>query len=112
MIEINELTMDYGAMRALDSLSLSIPQGEFFAFLGPNGAGKTTAIKLLTGLMTPVHGTVRICGHDMHTDRMKAKSLLGYVPDVAVFYENLTAVEFMECIADIFQMDEKKARQM
>jgi len=112
MIEIADLTMDYGAMRALDGLTLSIPQGEFFAFLGPNGAGKTTAIKLLTGLMTPVRGSVRICGHDMHTDPLKAKSLLGYVPDVAVFYEKLTAVEFMEFIADIFQMDEKRARQM
>jgi len=112
MIEITDLTMDYGAMRALDGLTLSIPQGEFFAFLGPNGAGKTTAIKLLTGLMTPVRGTVHICGHDMHTDPLKAKSLLGYVPDVAVFYEKLTAVEFMEFIADIFQMDEKRARVM
>lgn len=110
MIEIDDLTMDYGAMRALDGLSLSIPQGEFFAFLGPNGAGKTTAIKLLTGLMTPVHGTVRICGHDMHAEPLKAKSLMGYVPDVAVFYEKLTPLEFMEFIADIFQMDEARAR--
>lgn len=109
MIEIEDLTMDYGAMRALDGLSLSIPQGEFFAFLGPNGAGKTTAIKLLTGLMTPVRGTVRLCGHDMHADPLRAKSLLGYVPDVAVFYEKLTSAEFMRFIADIFQMDVKKA---
>ncbi len=110
MIEISDLTMDYGAMRALDGLSLHIPQGEFFAFLGPNGAGKTTAIKLLTGLMTPVRGTVRIYGHDMHSDPLRAKSVLGYVPDVAVFYEKLTPVEFVEFIADIFQMDEEKAR--
>ena len=110
MIEISDLTMDYGAMRALDGLSLHIPQGEFFAFLGPNGAGKTTAIKLLTGLMTPVRGTVRIYGHDMHSDPLRAKSVLGYVPDVAVFYEKLTPVEFVEFIADIFQMDEKRAR--
>jgi ABC-2 type transport system ATP-binding protein len=109
MIEIADLTMDYGAMRALDGLSLSIPQGEFFAFLGPNGAGKTTAIKLLTGLMTPVCGTVRICGHDMHTDPLRAKAVLGYVPDVAVFYEKLTPVEFVGFIADIFQMDVKRA---
>ena len=111
MIEINDLTMDYGAVRALDGLTLNIPQGEFFAFLGPNGAGKTTAIKLLTGLMTPVRGTVRICGHDMRTKPLLAKSTLGYVPDVAVFYEKLSAREFMRFIADVFEVEEIRANR-
>jgi ABC-2 type transport system ATP-binding protein len=109
MIETDDLTMDYGSVRALDGLSLSIPQGEFFAFLGPNGAGKTTAIKLLTGLMTPSRGTVRICGHDMQTSTLQAKAALGYVPDVAVFYEKLTPTEFMSFIADLFEVDEECA---
>lgn len=101
--------MDYGPVRALDGLSLNIPQGEFFAFLGPNGAGKTTAIKILTGLMTPARGTVRICGHDMQTDTLRAKAALGYVPDVAVFYEKLTPLEFMRFIADVFEVNEVRA---
>lgn len=101
--------MDYGPVRALDGLSLNIRQGELFAFLGPNGAGKTTAIKLLTGLMTPVRGTVRICGHDMQADTLRAKAALGYVPDVAVFYEKLTPLEFMDFIADVFEVDEARA---
>ena len=109
MIETEDLTMDYGPVRALDGLTLHIPQGEFYAFLGPNGAGKTTAIKLLTGLMTPLRGTVRICGHDMQSDPLRAKALLGYVPDIAVFYEKLTPIEFVSFIADIFELDEKKA---
>ncbi len=109
MIETTDLTMDYGSVRALDGLSLHIRQGEFFAFLGPNGAGKTTAIKLLTGLMTPAHGTVRICGHDMQTDTLRAKSALGYVPDVAVFYEKLTPLEFMRFISNVFDLDETRA---
>jgi ABC-2 type transport system ATP-binding protein len=109
MIETTDLTMDYGSVRALDGLSLTIRQGEFFAFLGPNGAGKTTAIKLLTGLMTPARGTVRICGHDMQTDTLRAKAALGYVPDVAVFYEKLTPLEFMRFIADVFEVDEARA---
>lgn len=112
MIEIEDLTMDYGAARALDGLTLHIPQGEFFAFLGPNGAGKTTAIKLLTGLMTPLHGTVRICGHDMQADPLPAKAVLGYVPDVAVFYEKLTPLEFMRFIADVFELDHGRARTL
>lgn len=104
--------MDYGSFRALDGLSLHIPQGEFFAFLGPNGAGKTTAIKLLTGLMKPVRGTVKLGGHDIQTDPLLAKALLGYVPDVAVFYEKLTPLEFMRFVADIFEMDEARSEQI
>lgn len=111
MIEIENLTMDYGSFRALDKLTLTIPQGEFFAFLGPNGAGKTTAIKLLTGLLEPLEGTVRLCGFDIQAEPLKAKALMAYVPDVAVFYEKLTALEFVRFIADIFEMDETRSEQ-
>lgn len=110
MIDIEGLTMRYGDLLALDDLNLSIPQGQFFAFLGPNGAGKTTAIKLLTGLMKPTAGRVTICGHDIQTHPQEAKSLLGYVPDVAVFYEKLTPSEFMQFIADLYEMDPAKAQ--
>lgn len=109
MIEIENLTMRYGDLLALDGLSLSIPQGELFAFLGPNGAGKTTAIKLLAGLMRPTAGRVSICGHDIQAEPLAAKSLLGYVPDVAVFYEKLTAPEFMHFIAELYELDPAKA---
>ncbi len=105
MIEIENLTMHYGDLKALDGLSLNIQPGELFAFLGPNGAGKTTAIKLLTGLMKPMQGSVKLCGIDIQKEPLKAKSLLGYVPDVAVFYEKLTAPEFMQFIAELFDMD-------
>jgi ABC-2 type transport system ATP-binding protein len=105
MIQIQDLTMNYGDLKALDNLSLEIRPGELFAFLGPNGAGKTTAIRLLTGLMRPMSGNVRICGIDIQKEPLKAKSLLGYVPDVAVFYEKLSAPEFMHFIAELFEMD-------
>ncbi len=109
MIEFEQLRMTYGSLVALDGLTLSIPQGEFFAFLGPNGAGKTTTIKLLTGLMKPTSGTVRICGHDVQASPLEAKSNLGYVPDVATFYEKLTSHEFMRFIADLYEMPQDKA---
>jgi len=109
MIEIENLTMNYGDLRALDGLNLTIRPGELFAFLGPNGAGKTTAIKLLTGLMKPDAGRVRLCGHDIQQEPLLAKTLLGYVPDVAVFYEKLTPVEFMDFIAELFEMDRAHA---
>jgi ABC-2 type transport system ATP-binding protein len=104
MIEFDDLRMSYGPLNALDGLTLSIPQGEFFAFLGPNGAGKTTTIKLLTGLMKPDSGSVRICGYDVQKEPLKAKSQLGYVPDVATFYEKLTSYEFMRFIADLYEL--------
>lgn len=109
MIEIENLTMHYGDLRALDGLTLNIHPGELFAFLGPNGAGKTTAIKLLTGLMKPMQGGVKLCGVDIQAEPLKAKSLLGYVPDVGVFYEKLTAPEFMHFIAELFEMEPARA---
>ena len=109
MIELENLTMHYGDLKALDGLSLTIQPGELFAFLGPNGAGKTTAIKILTGLMKPDAGVVRVCGHDMASDPLLAKAVLGYVPDVAQFYEKLSAAEFMEFIAELFMMERKDA---
>jgi len=112
MIEIDDLTMRYGDLCALDQLSLRIRPGELFAFLGPNGAGKTTALKLLAGLMQPASGTVRICGIDMQEEPLAAKAMLGYVPDVAVFYEKLTPAEFMHFIAELFEMDAAHAARM
>ena len=111
MIELTNLTMNYGDLRALDDLTLTIRPGELFAFLGPNGAGKTTAIRLLTGLMRPVSGGVRLCGIDIQEEPVRAKSLLGYVPDVAVFYEKLTPAEFMHFVAELFQMEPERAAQ-
>lgn len=110
MIEICELTMDYGGLRALDRLNLRIERGEFFAFLGPNAAGKTTTIKLLTGLLRPTAGWARICGHDIQVEPIEAKKRIGYVPDVAEFFDKLTAGEFLAFIAELFEVDRRVAR--
>jgi len=107
MIKIEDLKVSYGDYLAVDNLNLNIQKGELFAFLGPNGAGKTTTIKALTGLLNPDSGTIEICGHDMEESPLKAKSLMGYVPDVAVFYEKLTSIEFMKFIGDLYGIDKK-----
>ncbi|MEM0895822.1 MAG: ABC transporter ATP-binding protein [Verrucomicrobiota bacterium] len=107
MIEIENLTICYGDLKAVDDLNLRVEKGELFAFLGPNGAGKTSTIKSLVGLIRPTSGAARICGYDLQTDPVEAKARLGYVPDIAVFYEKLTPREFMGFIADIFGVDEK-----
>ena len=111
MIEISQLSMRYGDLLALDELSLSIERGEFFAFLGPNAAGKTTTIKLLTGLMEPSGGSARICGFDIQKDPLEAKRRIGYIPDVAEFYDKLTPIEFMAFIAELFEVEPARAKK-
>lgn len=96
--------MNFGSLCAVDNLNLSIPKGELFAFLGPNAAGKTTTIKMATGLLRPTAGTVKICGFDIQEDPIEAKRRLGYVPDVASFYDKLTPAEFLQFIADLFSV--------
>lgn len=111
MIEISRLSMRYGDLLALDGLDLVIPQGELFAFLGPNAAGKTTTIKLLTGLIEPTEGVAKICGFDIQKDPLEAKRRIGYIPDVAEFYDKLTPMEFMGFIAELFQVPHEAARE-
>ncbi|HQZ28521.1 MAG: ABC transporter ATP-binding protein [Verrucomicrobiales bacterium] len=110
MIEISNLSMRYGGLVALDTLNLKIERGEFFAFLGPNAAGKTTTIKLLTGLIAPTSGWSKICGFDIQNDPLEAKRRIGYIPDVAEFYDKLTPIEFMAFIAELFQVDPNAAK--
>lgn len=110
MIRIRQLSMRYGDLLALDQLDLEVEPGEFFAFLGPNAAGKTTTIKLLTGLMAPTGGHAEICGYDIQKDPLEAKRRIGYIPDVAEFYDKLTPVEFMSFIAELFEVDPGRAR--
>jgi ABC-2 type transport system ATP-binding protein len=109
MIETENLSMNYGPLCALDGLSLHIEPGELFAFLGPNAAGKTTTIKLLTGLLQPSEGSAKICGFDIGEKPMEAKRRIGYVPDVAEFYDKLTPREFMEFVADLFSVERNAA---
>jgi len=109
MILTENLSMRYGPLLALDDLSLRIEPGELFAFLGPNAAGKTTTIKLLTGLLHASAGRASICGFDIRESPMEAKRRIGYVPDVAEFYDKLTPREFMEFIADLFVVERVEA---
>lgn len=104
MIEAVDLSKFYGKLKAVDSLSLKV-ENEIFGFLGPNGAGKTTTIKMMTGLLKPSSGTVRICGFDIQTDSIEAKKNLALVPDTPTLYEKLTPVEFLQFIGEIYGVD-------
>ncbi len=105
MISLRHLTKRFGALTAVDDVSLEIAPGEFFAFLGPNAAGKTTTIKTIAGLLRPTSGEVRIGGHDVQREPEAAKRLMAYVPDFPFLYDKLTSREFMRFVADIFGME-------
>lgn len=114
MIEINGLSKSYkGSGRlALDSLSLTVNDGEIFGFLGPNGAGKSTAIKCMTGIQSFTQGTVKICGVDMNVDPVGAKKKIGYVPDEHLLYEGLTGRQYVNFIFDIFGVDKSRREEL
>lgn len=111
MIEIENLSKSYGTVRAVIDLNLVVPRGELFCFLGPNGAGKTTTIKMLTGLVHPDAGSVRLCGFDLARDPLAARQLLGYIPDLPFLYDRLTPPEFLEFVGDLYGVDRQRVNQ-
>jgi len=104
MISIQNVTKNYGRKLAVDNLTLEIGAGEFFAVLGPNGAGKTTTIKMLAGLLRPTAGKLLVAGVDVQKDPIAAKRLCAYVPDQPFLYDKLSGIEFMNFIADLYEV--------
>jgi ABC-2 type transport system ATP-binding protein len=105
MIEIRDLTKRYGDFTAVDRLSLTAQAGAIFGFLGPNGAGKTTTIRIISGLSLPTTGAVVVNGIDVLADPVRAKSVMGYVPDRPYLYEKLTGRELLHFVADLYRKD-------
>ena len=101
MIELKQLTKNYGDFAAVDGLSLKLVAGEILGFLGPNGAGKSTTMKMLTGYLRPSSGSVSVWGHDMWADPMAAQQYIGYLPEGAPAWEEMTPLEFLLFIAEI-----------
>ncbi|MBU6248272.1 MAG: ABC transporter ATP-binding protein [Xanthomonadaceae bacterium] len=99
MIETDQLTRRYGRFTAVDALSIRAEPGQVLGLLGPNGAGKTTAMRMISGFLTPTSGTARVCGHDVQNDPVAAKRALGYLPEGAPSYGEMTVREFLVFIA-------------
>ncbi len=100
MIEVSHLTKYYGDVAALEDLTFKLVPGEILGFLGPNGAGKSTAMKMLTGFLRPSSGEVRIWGSNMWQDSLAAQRHIGYLPEGAPAYEEMTPLGFLQFIAD------------
>ena len=101
MIEINNLTKKFDQFVAVDNLSFTVKEGEVLGFLGPNGAGKPTTMKVITGFLSPTSGSVTIDGNDISQQSLKAKSLIGYLPEGAPSYGDMTTIEFLRFIAQV-----------
>jgi ABC-2 type transport system ATP-binding protein len=101
MIEVKALVKTYGAKRAVDGVSFSVKRGEILGFLGPNGAGKSTTMKMITGFVRPDSGTALVDGVNVLDDPVAVKRKLGYLPENAPAYPEMTVEEFLGFIAEV-----------
>jgi ABC-2 type transport system ATP-binding protein len=101
MIRTDHLTKHYGSLAAVEDVSFQVRPGEVLGFLGPNGAGKTTTMRMIAGFVTPTTGSASICGHDVESDPLGAKAALGYLPEGAPSYGEMTVRRFLAFVADL-----------
>ncbi|MBT4286856.1 MAG: ATP-binding cassette domain-containing protein [Deltaproteobacteria bacterium] len=111
MIEVENLTKKYGSFSAVDDLSFNVNKGEILGFLGPNGAGKSTTMKMLSCFTTPTSGTARIGGFDIINDSLAVRELVGYLPESAPSYKDMTVLEFLTFIAEIRGFEKKENKE-
>ena len=109
--EITGLVKRFGPKTAVDGLSLRVPVGMLYGFLGVNGAGKTTTLRMISGLIRPDAGEIRVCGVDAVAEPQRAKQPLAYIPDDPVLYAKLNPMEHLEFVAALWNVEPVLARQ-
>jgi ABC-2 type transport system ATP-binding protein len=115
LLQAQNLSRAYGEYQALKPVSLTIQSGDLIALSGPNGSGKTTLLQCLTGLLRPSTGEILVEGHDLYLDEVQARKRLAYVPDVAQFYQELTAWEHLYFMAQahrVLDRFENRAKEL
>ena len=110
MIQVNGLTKDYGARRAIENLTFDAEQGEIVGFLGPNGAGKTTTMRILTGYMPPTNGTATVAGYDVVEESLEVRKRVGYLPETVPLYTDMTALDYLKFMADLRHIPNSRER--
>ncbi len=108
MLKVEGLTKKYGSKKAVDNLSIEVKAGEIFGFIGHNGAGKTTTIKSIVGILEFDEGEVFIDGISIKDNPIDCKKKIAYIPDNPDIYENLTGIQFLNFISDIYEIDKEK----
>jgi len=111
MIEIQNLSKSFGSILAVDDVSFSVERGTVLGFLGPNGAGKSTTMKMVTGFLTPTAGRASLLGHDVQREPLAAKRVLGYLPEGAPLYPDMTPRAFLDFVAEIRGLRGAEKRQ-
>ena len=101
MIEVQNLSKEYGPVKAVDDVSFRAESGEILGFLGPNGAGKTTTMRIITGYMPATHGTAKVAGYDVFEQPLEAKRRTGYLPETPPLYPDMTVREYLQFVARI-----------
>ena len=107
MIQVENLTKEYGDKKAVDNISFKAEKGEIVGYLGPNGAGKSTTLKMLVGLLQPTSGVISVAGYDAQTKLQELKRQVGYVPEEANLYEHLTLVEHLQLMGRLYHLEEE-----
>ena len=101
MIEIENVSRDFGSVRAVDNVSFSVQKGEIVGLLGPNGAGKTTTMRMITGFLDPSSGLIKIDGQDISTDPKSSKAKIGYMPESAPLYGEMIVDDYLRYVASV-----------
>ena len=109
MLKVTNLKKRFGDFEAVKGISFEVKQGEVLGFLGPNGAGKSTTMRMITGFLPATSGTATICGHDIASDPVAAKSCLGYLPESAPSYRAMSVEEYLRFIAEVRGLNVKDA---
>ncbi len=110
LLEARDLVKTFGHLTAVDGISFEVEKGQVMGFLGPNGAGKSTTMKMLTGFLRPTRGSAQIAGFDVEVKPIEAKRRLGYLPEGAPLYPDMTATEFLRFVAAARGLDKRSAK--
>lgn len=111
MIEVQNLCKSFGGLVAVSDVSFTLNRGEVLGFLGPNGAGKSTVMKMITGFLAPTAGQIKVLGHDVDEQPLKVKAAIGYLPEGAPAYADMTPQSFLEFIAEIRGLGNKQKQE-
>jgi len=111
LVEVDNLTKVYGDVIAIEGVTFQAREGEILAFLGKNGAGKTTTMRIMTGFMAPTSGTVRINGHDIREESLEARRLIGYLPETAPLYEDMSVQGYLSFCARLRQVPPREVAE-
>jgi ABC-2 type transport system ATP-binding protein len=111
LLQIEGLTKRFGPITAVDNISFSVDRGEVLGFLGPNGAGKSTAMKMITGYLSPTAGNITVCGHDVRRHPIEIKRRIGYLPEGAPLYGDMTPSSLLNFVCDIRQLSREQRKR-